>query len=400
MQHPIPNARNLTPSAQRPKGPGPIRHPLSPWLYFRRNPGRTLPVAFVIIVAVALVASVVSMVDSIDLTVLTMYGYQRYFSVVTPRNALAVPDDLLATIHRQPLVARTYTARPAFTVVKTIFGKMPFVVFGMPPDARQRLLAQCGLRLASGRMPAEGAPEVALHEDIARNRRLKLGDVVLKPDSEDSYSLVPMRLVGTFKGPVWLAMTSESFIQQNFPLSPQGIIIMARTPAEQRVLDRALDHRLDKSRSRLWTYASLVRETKDALSSLYLIMNLVIGIIVFAIAFLTGMLANIYFMQRVPEFATLSAIGYPRRGLLLRVFGETALLCAVGWALGSLLTIGILWGIKATIMTPRGLLLNPYDLAAYRYTVPLPLTIALFALLPISRRLRTLDPVSIIERRQ
>src|SRR2546421_4390580 len=122
-----------------------IRHPLSPWLYFRRNPGRTLPVAFVIVVAVALVASVVSLVDSIDMTVLTMYGYQRYFSVVTPRNALAVSDDIRDVIRRQPRVTRLYTGRPAFTVVKTIFGKMPFVVFGMPVAARAEIMERCGL---------------------------------------------------------------------------------------------------------------------------------------------------------------------------------------------------------------------------------------------------------------
>lgn len=345
-------------------------------------------------------ASVVTVVDSIDMTVLTMYGYQKYFTVVTPRNALAVSGDITETIRRQPLTKELYTARPAFTVVKTIFGKMPFVVFGMPPEARERVLRQCGLRLAQGRMPGEGQPEVALHADIARNRHLKLGDIVLKPDSEDSYSLIPMRLVGTFEGSVWLAMTSESFVRDHFPLSPQGYILLSGSPAEQRALDAALDVRLDKSRSRLWTYASLVRDTKEALSSLYLIMNVVLGIMIFAIAFLTGMLANIYFMQRIPEFATLSAIGYQRRGLQKRILAETALLCAVGWALGSLLTIVVLQGIRAWLMTPRGLLLDPYDLAAYRYTIPLPLTIALFALAPISRRLRTLDPVSIIERRQ
>src|SRR5205085_2492665 len=126
-----------------------------------------------------------------------------------------------------------------------------------------------------------------------------LGDVVLEPKSEDSFSAVPMRLVGTFDGPVWLAISSESFIRSHFPLSPEGLVIITRSQREQRLLDRLLDKKLDKARCRLWTYASLVRETKDALSSLYLIMNLVIGIVTFAIAFLTGMLANIYFMQRI-----------------------------------------------------------------------------------------------------
>src|SRR5437660_12762086 len=102
----------------------------------RRNPGKTLPVGFVIVVAVALVASVVTVVNSIDLTVLTMYGYQRHFTVVTPRNAFVVNDDIAGEIHRQPLARTTFTARPAMTVVKTIFGKMPFVVFGMSLEGR------------------------------------------------------------------------------------------------------------------------------------------------------------------------------------------------------------------------------------------------------------------------
>ena len=143
-----------------------------------------------------------------------------------------------------------------------------------------------------------------------------------------------------------------------------------------------------------------MRDTREALSSLYLIMNVVIGIIIFAIAFLTGMLANIYFMQRIPEFATLAAIGYRRSGLLKRILAETGLLCIVGWALGSVLTIALLNVIRVTLMAPRGLLLDPYDFAAYRYTIPLPLAIAFFAVYPIARRLGAMDPVSIIERRQ
>jgi len=44
-------------------------------------------------------------------------------------------------------------------------------------------------------------------------------------------------------------------------------------------------------------------------------------------------------------------------------------------------------------------LLDPYDLSAYQFTLPLPLAIATFSVFAIGRRLRQLDPVSIIERR-
>ncbi|MCC6731267.1 MAG: hypothetical protein IT208_18235 [Chthonomonadales bacterium] len=366
----------------------------------RRNPGRTLPVAFVIVVAVALVASIVSIVDSIDLTVLTMYGYQRHFAVVTPRNALTVSPDIDLAVRSLPGVGRIFTARPAFTVVKTVFGKMPYVVFGLPPAGRAEVFRRCRLSMVSGRMPAEGKAEVALSEEIARNRRLQLGSVVLSPESEDSYATVPMRLCGTFRGPVWLALTSESFIADNFAVAPRGLVVTAAAPGGQRALDSALTRSVDRARARVWTYDRLVRDTHDALSSLYLIMAIVVGIVVFAIAFLTGLLANIYFTQRLPEFATLAAIGYQRAGLLARALGEIALLCSAGWLFGALLTAGVLSTLRETVMVPRGLLLDPFDMGAYRYTLPLPLAIASFAIVAMARRLRALDPVSIIERRQ
>ena len=355
---------------------------------------------FVITVAVALVASVVTLVASIDLTVMTMYGYNRYFTVVTPRNALEVSEEVDAAIQREPLTSRVYTGKPAFTFVKTIFGKMPFVVFGVEPEARDELIRRCGLRLASGRLPEENKPEVALSAEIARNRRLKLGDVVLKPELEDSYAIVPVKLVGTFEGPVWLAISTRSFIQGHFPVSPGGRLVLAASADQQGALDRALERNIDKARGRVWTYHGLVRETRDALSSLYLIMNVVIGIIVFSIAFLLGMLSSIYFTQRLPEFATLAAIGYQRSGLLGRVLGEISLLCVMGWVLGSALCFLVLTVIEAWVMHPRGLLLDPLDLSAYRYTLPLPVAIIGFSLVAIWNRLRTLDPVSIIERRQ
>jgi len=222
---------------------------------------------------------------------------------------------------------------------------------------------------------------------------------VLKPEIEDSYSLVPMKLVGTFKGPVWLAVTSRTFIENNFPVAPRGRLIIADSVELQGPLDHALEAKIDKGRARVWTYHGLVEETREALSSLYLIMNVVIGIIVFSIAFLLGMLSSIYFTQRLPEFATLAAIGYQRSGLLARVIAEITLLCTLGWILGSILTFAVLTCIKAWIMYPRGLLLNPLDWTAYRYTLPLPIAIVVFSVIAIWNRLRKLDPVSIIERR-
>lgn len=357
--------------------------------------------AFVITLAVVLVASIVSIVDSIDLTVYTLYGYNRYLTGITPRNSLSIDPDVIAAVRKAPDLGDLYQTHSYVTFVKTIFGKMPLPIFGLNPAGRALVRARCGVRLAAGRLPAEGQPEAVVSDDVARNLGLRVGSIISKPESEDSYAPVPIRLVGLLHGPVWLGLTSKRLVDTYSPFTYTGYMAFARSarPAAQRRLDNEIERVVDKGRARVWRFSGLVRETQSALSNLYLILGIVIGIVVFAISFVSGLLANIYFTQRLPEIATLSAIGYSRRFLLLRAVAETVIFCTLGWLLGSAATIGLLVGIREVAMTPRGLLLNPVDAAAYLYTLPLPATIVTFAVATIALRLASLDPVSIIERR-
>lgn len=374
---------------------------LNPWLYFRRNVGKSLPMVGVIAVAVVLVASVVSIVRSIDMTVFTLYGYNRYLTGITPRNALRVDSRELAKLRRLPELGHLYEAHSYQVAVKTIFGKMVFPVFGLEPEGRRLLLERCGVALSRGRLPEDGKPEAVVSEDIAQNLGLKIGDVMLRPDGEDNYAPIPVRLVGTLRGRVWLGLTSKELVDTHSPFTWSGYLAFSPTPdaSQQARLDAAVQRAIDKGRARIWTFAGLVRETRSALANLYLILNIIVAILVISISFVCGLLTNIVFTQRLPEVATLAAIGYPRATLIRRAFGETSLLCLFGWLLGGALTVSLLGLVRAIFLTPRGLLLDPFDPLAYAFTVPLPFSIALFALLTISLRLARFDPVTIIERR-
>jgi hypothetical protein len=54
---------------------------------------------------------------------------------------------------------------------------------------------------------------------------------------------------------------------------------------------------------------------------------------------------------------------------------------------------------RESLFEPRGLFVDPLDLFAYRYTIPIPFSITLFAVATIAARLLRFDPVTIIERR-
>lgn len=374
---------------------------LSPVLFLRRNFVRVLPIALVIVVAVTLVSSVVTIIRSIDLTVFTLYGYNRFCTGLIPRNALTLDAGEVKRIEQLPELGRLAPAHSYSVRVKTIFGKMVFPVFGLIPTDRDEFLSRCSIRLASGHLPEDGKPEAAISEEVAKNLGLKLGDTMLEPASEDNYAPVPVKLVGTLRGSHWLGITSKSFVDLNSPFTWSGFLAFAPTRdiAAQERLDDAIERIVDKADARVWRYSSLVKETQSALVNLYLILNLVVTIIVLAVAFVCGLLFNIYFTQRLPEIATLAAIGYPRSQLIRRALGETALLCFVGWLLGGIMTIILLEALKYGLFAPRGLLLNPLDPTSFIFTIPLPFAITVVAVGTIGLRLNRLDPVSIIERR-
>jgi ABC-type lipoprotein release transport system permease subunit len=377
-----------------------MRQPLSPLVYFQRNLNRTVPITLVILFSVVMVASVVTVVRSINLTVYTLYGYNRYTTGIIPRNALAVDEELVARMRKQPHLARLAPVHSYTCLLRTIFGRLVFPIFGLEAGDRQLLMSRCRVTLAAGRLPAEGKPEAVISDMVARNLGVKIGDTLLQPDSEDAYAPVPIKLVGLLRGDVWLGLISKEFVDANSPFTWQGFLAFAPTPAQQTQLDTELDRVNDNAHARLWRFSNLVRETENSLTNLYLMLNIVIGIVVGVICFVCGLLSNIYFTQRLPEVATLSAIGYSRGFLLWRAARETILLCMLGWVLGAIVTVGLMTAIRDLLLAPRGLLINATDIHAYTLTLPLPIFIILFAILTVSLRLSRLDPVTIIERRQ
>lgn len=374
-------------------------YPLSARLFFRRNLSRTLPVALVIVLSVLLIGTVVTIIRSIDLTVLTVYGYNRYFLVAVPRDDNRISLQAEQAILAEPLAKEVYRISVCFTNIHTIFGKFPFGLFGLTQKEMPKMLRLTRMRLVEGRLPREGEAACALSVGIARNRNLKLGDTVLAPNIEDSFAPVPVKLVGLLDGENWFAVIPKEFVQKHYFPPLEEVVVAAPTPEQQPELDRRLDKALDKRQVRLFTYGQLVRELRSSLRNLYLIMNIVIAIVVLVIAIMMGMLSNIFFMQRLPEFALLAAIGYPRLSLLWRVVRETALLVLVGWTVGVMLSMAVLWALYWWVFEPRGMLLQPMDWYAYQYTIPVPIAVLLFAALSLGPRLLAMDPVLVIERK-
>lgn len=349
-----------------------------------------------------LIASVVTIVDSIDLTVLTIYSYTKAFTPVIPRaGRLRVDKEIVAKVAKLPQTDRMIETSGFFFNVNTVFGRLPFVCFGVPPGDRDYLIARAGDKLTEGRMPAPGAAEAVVSEGIVRNRKLKIGDVLASPTDTGSLVSVPVpvKVVGILSGPTWIAFTSKDFSDAALPLVPHSVLVTTHKVSDQVSYGDHLLATLNKVRVQVFSFHSLVDELRKTLQAMYLIMGLVNGTVIFVVALMSGMLSNIYFTQRISEFAVLSAIGLRRRTLMIHAVSETAILTSIGWVIGSLVDLAFMTGLRGSLFEPRGMLINPNDPFAYLYTLPIPIFITLFAVATVAFRLSRLDPVTIIERR-
>ncbi|RYG35256.1 FtsX-like permease family protein [bacterium] len=376
--------------------------PLAAGTYLRRNAGKTLPLIGVIVLAVMLVAGIIAMINSIPYSIRTIYGYSREMTGVTPRGDATQTKPILDEIqkHSPVPVGRVVTCRATMTQIRSIVGKWPFYVLGLSKPDMEYYLDRQKVTGIVGRLPIDGKPEAIVSEPLARNLDLKIGSELLGPDKDESgFSPYSVKVVGIAQTDRWLAAVPVGYLRENhFPPVDLGMVF-AKDSSQQDRLDRWTDKRFKGRRAAVLAYFQIEKNTQDMFKTLFLILDVIIGVMVLVMTTIMGMLINIYQTQRLQEFGLLAAIGYTKKQILRRVATESVMVVVLGWLLGLLLAYGLLLVAKATMMDPRAYAIDPLDPLAYSYTVPIPIAILIVAIGTVIHRFRNLDPIGIVERR-
>lgn len=378
----------------------PAGRPLAPWVFPKRNPGKTLPLISVIMLAVLLVAGIVAIMDSIPLSVRTVYGYARFFTAVATRGNPYLVPEVERTLQECPVpVERVVKVRTALFNISSITGDFLSVLHGLNQEDALYNARRMGLGRLRGRLPEPGKPEAVITRPVATNLGLDLGDVMLRPDDRRNYAPLEVRVVGIHDSDEWFAYTSYEYVAQNHFPPVDSLLAYAKDPQRQREIDEWCEKKFKGTRAIVLSYPNLEKEADEALATLFQILNIVIGLLVLVITIMMGMMISIYLSQRIAEFGLLQAIGFTRSKLIRRAVLESVIMVAAGWVLGIGLAIVVLSAIKAQVLDPKAYLLDPFDRAAYLYTIPAPAAILLTATITIWIRFKRFDPISVIERR-
>ena len=132
-------------------------------------------------------------------------------------------------------------------------------------------------------------------------------------------------------------------------------------------------------------------------------LSLIVGFITIAVAvvvaLVTALLALISFQSRVEEFGLHLALGRRRPTLVRKLVGETSLVALAGWAIGLAFGLLLLVVYRDVALESKGILMNVFDSRPILFSLAVPILSSLVAAIALSRQLRRMDPVAVLQRR-
>lgn len=374
--------------------------PLSPWTYGRRNVRKILPTVIILTFVVMLVVVILSTLAGLRESTLV---YTREFddwTLVFPKKDTRLPKALLEDIRAHPATERVIDSRNCFVRVKTLIGPMPFNLRAARREEMDYLMARVGATLREGSMPKTGTSEVALHENIMKANGWTLGREFGIDVDEEDWMPGRFKVVGVLDGPVPIGVCSFEYLnnplQYAFSAKLWERVVVVAKPGRIAELNAFLRSR---GEAKVYDKARAVDDVVQGFDRIILVFRFISITLIVVVAFVVGLINNIFFAQRIDEFAILLAIGHTKRRLFRMVWGETALMMTLSWALGLALGLGLFAAFRGLVLLPHGIPVPFWHAGPLIVSMSLPLVAQMFAVGTVLGRLRKLDPVSIIERR-
>jgi putative ABC transport system permease protein len=374
--------------------------PLSPWTYGRRNVRKILPTVIILTFVVMLVVVILSTLAGLRDSTLVYTREFDHWTLVFPKRDTRLPRALIQEIAAHPATERVIDSRNCFVRVKTLIGPMPFNLRAAKPEEIDFLLKRVNARLKEGALPRPGTSEVALHENILKANGWTIGREFGIDVDEEDWMPGRFRVVGILEGPTPIGVCSFEFLnnplQYAFSAKLWERVVAVAKPGRIGELNAFLRSQKDV---KVYDKTRAVDDVVQGFDRIILVFRFISITLIVVVSFVVGLLNNIFFAQRIDEFAVLLAIGHTKRRLFRMVFGETAIMMTLSWAIGLALGLGLFAAFRSTVLLPRGIPIPFWHAGPLVVSLSLPVVAQIFAIVTVLGRLRRIDPVQIIERR-
>lgn len=382
--------------------------PLSPTKFFIENKKRTAVIVIILMLSVAVVSFITSLVTSIitDALNANLKPYEHSSSISRTSEELFIKDSVVEMVEAFPETEKVIAVMESYTMFQALMGGTSSPVYFITDEADlQQILQLNQLTVSEGRLPHGDIDqyEIILHENVLKNKNLKVGDDIGSDVQDDEWLSGNYRIVGSLKGDALIGFGNKSILAETYKSAgldmdkPMALIVVPRE-GQLDQLNARLDQ-LDKNDVAVYNYSSLKRMIDSQIASMNILLPIIIFVVVFILSISVGALVYIIYMGRSDEFGILYAMGYRKAFIRNLILKELAALSVICWILGYFLSMGMIHLINYLVLASKGQTLYFFTATGLTNTLFIPVMVLICAAFPILRRLKQWDPIAVIERR-
>lgn len=258
---------------------------------------------------------------------------------------------------------------------------------------------KCHLKIANGKMPSPNKYEVIVHENVLKNKKLKIGDTL-------SLSSGDYKISGSFSGGCMISLGIKNrTIEQYKKLGAKtssihyGGIVFPKNSTKS--MNNFIDNLVKNNKKITAVTMSLeMKDFKNQTKNINLIMSIIVVVVILSISASLSVVISSLYSNRIDEFGILNAIGYSKTKIIFQnIVFEIAMMVIVSWFLGIAISFGVLYIINYKVFKPIGQSINLFDIQSIKYTILSLIIILIISIIPVAMKLFKTDLISVIERR-
>jgi ABC-type antimicrobial peptide transport system permease subunit len=374
-----------------------MRKPLSYYLYFKRNKKKTLGMILSIAFSILLIGVIQMFSDNMSDTQYRDLAKLNYVSIISSTKG-NLPKETIESIRKNSTVDRLIMVNTYYYGIINIIG-VPANSAGYYMDEKDIpiLMDRMDMKLDDASLLKNDEKKIIINSNIARARIKSIGDYLGNEVSTMDYFKGKYEIKEIVKGDNIISFIAKS--KENIAGDSEQFQQFLLLPKEGKLDEmNSFLKGLPRDNIKLLTYQDILQEREVDDEGMNTIFNILIIIIILVLSVSLGNSSYIHYFQRRKEFGLLKAIGQGGDKIILRMIKEISISSTLGLAVGLMLLLTFKGVGNAFYTYPKGLSLFQINLQLIPKIIAIPIFICIFSIIPVSRLLVKIEPISIIER--
>lgn len=373
----------------------------SVFLYLLGNRHRIIPLLVAMVLGVFLIHTLqVLLGGPIEMIRRAYMAPYRHASVFAAKSA-PLGSDLVNSIRGSSALSEVYPCLSLYTNIDLVLGgRTGTLVLALPASDLPPVLKAFGVSPLKGRLPGPNENAIALHEVVARNKGLDVGDPLGSDFQAGEMLEGGYTVCGILRGQAILSFTSLEYELGRRNVDDVYSLGALAVPKQGQIDQLNGDLcAISGDGVLLRTLDTITYQFSEDTSGVLELVSMLELATLAILCVCAGFLSYIQFYMRRGEFATLFAIGYTHAGMLRQAFLQIAVVNLAGFALGWLLSALTVILLGNLLFAPVGLAIPISSGEALVRAVCAPLFATVACVVPSGRVIVALDPIDVLEGR-